>query len=1088
MNNYYQLPDHSIMSPTSTHNGMGVSFGESTPATVVANHHLRYNSNANDNQYSSNSNNNGGNQREEYSSTSESLCNFANSTPYRLDIGTAFSSLEKDISGSGGSGYEGGEGAHRGNNGGAVIGSPLSAFSVVESGSNSGGKKQSMGGESVAESSIGVFGSSSSIGREGKKGRETSLLVSPRFATSSSQETLSTSPNYTDVQQASSTISTTSNNDNAISNNHYPTNPNPSARDPTPYHYRGNPMTSPLANTNSITTTSNFSVKSAGSDGSRSGLDPPAKSPFPSHVPGVGGSGVGGGQHHFKGTPNSSKVGGSGLHYHHGHHNEENELSMIEEDASLMEGTNNNNNTNMMNQSQSSTVTGLTLLRTPIFRKRDATNTQNNNDGTSIASNFAHTPLCSTEKLLRRPSHAMRDSFQQLATQTAHKLESIWDLVGVSPDERAVQLSDLVEKIASICDDKINEEQGLADQFSKEIELLREEWESSCRALQLGEVDPVASLKRDPSATAMGEGVSLQCEYEAILGRLENIRSVKAAAMEDLEDSKRRIYEAYAALHGCSMDEAARSGELEVWSDIETDLTEQQREVFRSKACEYEESVSSRTKAVVSLMLECQSLIRELEIVPPSCVDGGVDGDYCAHGPGGVDEVGRSEDDVKIMKGLKLVEGVEEEELQPLQHQHRRSRKSASDYTIVSLCESPTCTGIGNGALERLTSRLAELNGEKRRRRERLGKMGRDIAALWTMLRIPQEEQQAFTESIRGLGLDTIRKGGQELNRLHDLKAVMIGKLIREQRQTIEELWEKTNSSDVERASFDSYFYINDDAKLTDDLLSKHEEYVASLNAKLAKMQPILDLIAKREAIISERFELEILQKDPDRLKGRGATKQLMKEEKMGRRVQKELPKITHMLEKTLTEWYHDNRPVSTEDGEEIDPELGHFMYQNTPYLETMYNQEHEWKTRKERGEQERQRKRQEERSATSSNAFGTSYSKLPGRKWNPSMGSTTSAVSSSSHVVSAAVKKPQFGAERPRSASNARAMSNSREGGRGGRAPPRPLADVSSLRQNVPRASSRSRNGQEKPSGVSAAGNNRDAGYRATSAPRPRF
>eukprot|EP00970_Alexandrium_tamarense_P017593 scaffold10193_cov153-Alexandrium_tamarense.AAC.1 len=861
------------MSPTSTHNGMGVSFGESTPATVVANHHLRYNSNANDNQYSSKSNNNGGNQREGYSSTSESLCNFANSTPYRLDIGTAFSSLEKDISGSGGSGYEGGEGAHRGNNGGAVIGSPLSAFSVVESGSNSGGKKQSMGGESVAESSIGVFGSSSSIGREGKKGRETSLLVSPRFATSSSQETLSTSPNYTDVQQASSTISTTSNNDNAISNNHYPTNPNPSARDPTPYHYRGNPMTSPLANTNSITTTSNFSVKSAGSDGLRSGLDPPAKSPFPSHVPGVGGSGVGGGQHHFKGTPNSSKI---------------------------------------------------------------------------------------------------------------------------------------------------NEEQGLADQFSKEIELLREEWESSCRALQLGEVDPVASLKRDPSATAMGEGVSLQCEYEAILGRLENIRSVKAAAMEDLEDSKRRIYEAYAALHGCSMDEAARSGELEVWSDIETDLTEQQREVFRSKACEYEESVSSRTKAVVSLMLECQSLIRELEIVPPSCVDGGVDGDYCAHGPGGVDEVGRSEDDVKIMKGLKLVEGVEEEELQPLQHQHRRSRKSASDYTIVSLCESPTCTGIGNGALERLTSRLAELNGEKRRRRERLGKMGRDIAALWTMLRIPQEEQQAFTESIRGLGLDTIRKGGQELNRLHDLKAVMIGKLIREQRQTIEELWEKTNSSDVERASFDSYFYINDDAKLTDDLLSKHEEYVASLNAKLAKMQPILDLIAKREAIISERFELEILQKDPDRLKGRGATKQLMKEEKMGRRVQKELPKITHMLEKTLTEWYHDNRPVSTEDGEEIDPELGHFMYQNTPYLETMYNQEHEWKTRKERGEQERQRKRQEERSATSSNAFGTSYSKLPGRKWNPSMGSTTSAVSSSSHVVSAAVKKPQFGAERPRSASNA--------------------------------------------------------------------
>ena len=225
-------------------------------------------------------------------------------------------------------------------------------------------------------------------------------------------------------------------------------------------------------------------------------------------------------------------------------------------------------------------------------------------------------------------------------------------------------------------------------------------------------------------------------------------------------------------------------------------------------------------------------------------------------------------------------------------------------------------------------------------------------------------------------------------------------------------------------------------------------------------MQPILDLIAKREAIVSERFDLEMLQKDPERLKGRFATKQLMKEEKMTRRVQKELPRITHTLEKTLTEWYEENRPASTKD-QEADPTLGHFFYRGAPYLETMHTQEHDWKMRKEREEQERHRKREEERSSKQNNAFGSTYTKLPGRKWNPSIGS-----SASSH-----------GDARPRSASNVRAASNPRAG------PPRPLADVSSSKGNVPRAASRPRNG-DKP----VAGGKRLPGYRPVSAPRSRF
>jgi len=263
--------------------------------------------------------------------------------------------------------------------------------------------------------------------------------------------------------------------------------------------------------------------------------------------------------------------------------------------------------------------------------------------------------------------------------------------------------------------------------------------------------------------------------------------------------------------------------------------------------------------------------------------------------------------------------------------------------------------------------------------------MGAAIASLWSMLRVSSEEQRAFTNSIRGLGMDTLDKGERELSRLHELKAVMIGRLIREQRQTIEALWERTNSSEAEKASFDRYFYVTDEEELTDVLLAKHEEYADALKAKFETMQPILDLIERRESIIEERVELDMLQKDPDRLKGRNASKQLMKEEKMMRRVQKELPRITTLLEKKLKDWYAANKPSQTDDEDFVrDEDLGHFMYKGIPYLKTMKTQEHDWMTRKERGEQERQRKRQEERSASSGSAFGSTYSKLPGKKWKP--------------------------------------------------------------------------------------------------------
>lgn len=877
--------------------------------------------------------------------------------------------------------------------------------------------------------------------------------------------------------------------------------PQHSGRDPTPYHYRSYPSDSP--NHYRHHHINNEDKNKLSDASSRSGRDPPANASG-------GGNNISmistththsshNDHHRHHAHPTSSSSGLStvigfatdnstpNVHSHHYQHDGPNELSMIEEDASMV-----------------SNVTGSTFVRTPIVRKLHGTTAtaaaaaathtpRNNAAGGSAGVSSANTSVSihatpSTSQLINRPSLAMRESLSHIATMTSHALEEIWDCVGVASDERASQLSDLVERIGQLCEMKVQEEEALREQFRKEISEARKEWLKTCAALQLvDEEDPVAKLRRDPSTKDLedGNGVSLQWEYEAMMGRLETLRSIKQSAVEDMQALQSRIFKAFAALNGISIQEASNANATQSYWDIETNLTQERREEFRAKAQEYDESVWTRTRAVVSLVLDCQTMIRELDIVPPT------------------EEVsfGRSEDDLKIMNSLQPIDEdgqIVDDSTQ--QHRpgggvQRAGRGGSSNYTIVDLFESSTCIGIGNSALNRLTSRIAELNSEKRRRRAKLGEMGSIISTLWTMLRISSDEQKAFTMSIRGLGLDTIRKGEAEIARLEEFKGIMIGKLVREQRSIIEELWEKTNSSTNERASFNAYYQIQDDEQLTSEILMKHEDYAASLQSKLHKMQPILNLIAKREAILEERIELDLLQKDPDRLKGRGATKQLMKEEKMTRRVTKELPKITSILEDALRQWYAENKP----NNEESDSDMGHFMYNGSPYLQTMHWQEEEWQTRKERNEEERQRKRQEEREASSSNAaFGTSYMKLPGKKWNPLVDSQSTTVGSAATAVassrprSASTIRPgsnmQSEGHHPSSRSNnnhmQRSGSNMRFGGGGGRGP---LGEVSNTRQNTStRPPSRPRVGAGE-GGVQVKKTAGTKGFRPSSAPRMR-
>jgi protein regulator of cytokinesis 1 len=509
------------------------------------------------------------------------------------------------------------------------------------------------------------------------------------------------------------------------------------------------------------------------------------------------------------------------------------------------------------------------------------------------------TPRGSQGLVLLSPSRTITESLNSLASSTANQLEKIWDEVGYTPQERASQLSDLLIKFRDQCESKISEEQGVAETFRQTIADAKQEIATLSNSLK-ALVDPkLLRSQEQQQQDGYGDSMTLTDELANLEATLEGLRADAEVAKNDLQKGLDYLIESHHAL-GRKLDDT--------WMDIDSDLTAERRAKFHDKVEEMKHEVTTRTTAVIQLLQDCQHLMNDL----------------------GINSQGEDASDLDRRIAGSLV------------------RSKDSSYMLTSKFESDNCTGISSKALEALSSRASELSNEKRRRKSTLQEMGTQIAMLWEQLRIPQEEQREFTESVKGLGMDTIYKGQAELKRLKSLKSGMLGKLVAEARDRIAELWEETNATEKHKSSF-AAMGVRDEDMFDDDLLDQHDEYIKILEDRLEKMKPINRIIERREDILRERVEYEDLQKDSDRLKQRGAAmaKQLMEEEKMARRIKKELPKLTALLNEKLVEW----KETHQED----------FQFHGQIYSETMVRQDEEWLEYKQNELQLKLRKKQDD-------------------------------------------------------------------------------------------------------------------------------
>lgn len=166
-------------------------------------------------------------------------------------------------------------------------------------------------------------------------------------------------------------------------------------------------------------------------------------------------------------------------------------------------------------------------------------------------------------------------------------------------------------------------------------------------------------------------------------------------------------------------------------------------------------------------------------------------------------------------------------------------------------------------------------------------------------------ETKAFLNQNRGCGVRQINEFEDELARLNELKRQNLHLFVEDSRVKLQELWDSLYFSEDEMLEFTPAF----SDVYSDALLEAHEREVARLEVLKEQRAPTLALIDRHKSLIQERDDLATSSQDASRLMMRGQKGEkrdpgkLLREEKMRKRIAKELPKVAAEVRRILENW-----------------------------------------------------------------------------------------------------------------------------------------------------------------------------------------
>ncbi|KAI0191222.1 microtubule associated protein-domain-containing protein [Xylaria flabelliformis] len=232
--------------------------------------------------------------------------------------------------------------------------------------------------------------------------------------------------------------------------------------------------------------------------------------------------------------------------------------------------------------------------------------------------------------------------------------------------------------------------------------------------------------------------------------------------------------------------------------------------------------------------------------------------------------------------------------------------QAQTDSNIVKYYrDAPEQLGLHEEDLARLRTKRDKLADEKKSREKRLKDLKVAVDALWEKLGVEESERKSFLNRNRGCGVRQINEFEDELARLKELKRQNLHLFVEDARFKLQELWDALYLSEDEMLEFTPAF----SDVYSDALLEAHERELSRLEALKEQRAPALALIERHRTLVHDRDELAASSQDASRLMMRGQKGErrdpgkLLREEKMRKRIAKELPKVEAELAKLLVKW-----------------------------------------------------------------------------------------------------------------------------------------------------------------------------------------
>lgn len=237
--------------------------------------------------------------------------------------------------------------------------------------------------------------------------------------------------------------------------------------------------------------------------------------------------------------------------------------------------------------------------------------------------------------------------------------------------------------------------------------------------------------------------------------------------------------------------------------------------------------------------------------------------------------------------------------------------------TLKFIQSNPNHFGLHESHINYFQTFFNHLRNIKEDRQKKYDNYSMSCKDLWHKLGEDSLYVDLFLSANDSLTDATILNFKMELNKLYRKRSEFIENFIADSRRQIESLYNQIYVSEEERKCFKHFEYDISDPTDKETILLEHELELTRLNELLNMRNPGLHLYKQLNQLLQDQIFLKESSKDSSRLLSKNSCKILLHEEKVRKKISKNLPRLISTLKSWIVE-YNSLNSLMTINGEDF--------------------------------------------------------------------------------------------------------------------------------------------------------------------------